>query len=69
MRKQGNGTPGSLPEPGVTCLSSLLLVFVFAPRAFLWVFQLFSLHKNQHSIFQFNPETLDEELFIYLFIY
>ena len=48
--------PGSIPGPGVTCGLSLLLVLVPAPRVFLQVLQFSSLHKNQHSKFQFDPE-------------
>ena len=48
--------PGSIPGPGVTCGLSLLLVLVPAPRVFLWVLQFSSLHRNQHSKFQFDPE-------------
>ena len=48
--------PGSIPGPGVTCGLSLLLVLVPAPRVFLRVLRFSSLHKNQHSKFQFDPE-------------
>ena len=48
-------------RPGVICGLSLLLVLVLATRVFLWVLRLSSLHKNQHSKFQFDLETLDEE--------
>ena len=48
--------PGSIPGPGVTCGLSLLLVLVSAPRVFLQVLQFSSLHKNQHSKFQFDRE-------------
>ena len=53
--------PGSIPGPGATCGLSLLLVLVPAPRVFLRVLRFSSLHKNQHSKFQFDPETVDEE--------
>ena len=39
---------GSIPEPGIICGLSLLLVLVLAPRVFLWVIWFFSLLKNQH---------------------
>ena len=48
--------PGSIPGPGIICGLSLLLVLVRASRVFLWVLQFSSLHKNQHSKFQFHPE-------------
>ena len=48
-------------RPGVICGLSLLLVLVLATRGFLRVLRLSSLHKNQHSKFQFDLETLDEE--------
>ena len=48
--------PGLIPGPGVTCGLSLLLVLVPAPRVFLQVLRFSSLHKNQHSKFQFDPE-------------
>ena len=48
--------PGSIPGPDVTCGLSLLLVLVPAPRVFLRVLRFSSLHKNQHSKFQFDPE-------------
>ena len=48
--------PGSIPGPGFTCGLSLLLVLVPAPRVFLRVLRFSSLHKNQHSKFQFDPE-------------
>ena len=63
----------------------LLLVLVLAPRTFLRVLRFSSLHKNQHSKFQFNqnrrparkPAKADVAsslhiviyVFIYLFIY
>ena len=47
---------GSIPGPGVTCGLSLLLVLIPAPRVFLWVLRFSSLHKNQHSKFQFDLE-------------
>ena len=47
---------GSIPGPGITCGLSLLLVLVPAPRVFLRVLRFSSLHKNQHSKFQFDPE-------------
>ena len=42
---------GSIPGPGVTCGLSLLWGLVLAPRVFLRVLRLSSLHKNQHSNF------------------
>ena len=53
--------PGSIPGPGVTCGLSLLLVLVRAPRVFLRVLRFSSLHKNQHSKFQFDLETMNKE--------
>ena len=53
--------PGSIPGPGVTCGLSLLLVLVPAPRVFLRVLRFSSLHKNQHSKFKFDLETVDKE--------
>ncbi len=41
-------------RPGAICGLSLLLVLVPAPRVFLRVFRFSSLHKNQHSKFQFD---------------
>ena len=60
--------PSLIPGPGVTSESSLLSVLVLAPRVFPRIFQLFSLHKNQHSTFQFNLETADgksHQIFLY----
>ena len=48
----------SIPKPGVTRRLRLgwdVLFLVPAPRIFLRVFLFSSLHKNQHSKFQFDP--------------
>ena len=69
--------------PGAICGPSLLMVLVLAPRVFLWVlrFSSSSLYKSQHSKFQFDLATVDEEplygichcnvylFFIYLFYF
>ena len=55
-RECRDGIVGSIPEPGVTCGLSLLLVLVPAPRVFLRVLRFSFLHKNQLSKFQFDPE-------------
>ena len=52
---------GSIPGPGVICGLSLLLVLSLAPRVFLRVLRISSLRKNQHSKFQFDTESVDEE--------
>ena len=49
--------PDSIPEPGVTCGLSFLLVLVPAPRVFLRVLRFSSLHRKKCSKFQFDPET------------
>ena len=53
--------PGSIQGPGVKCVLCFLLVLIVAP----WVFLLFlcfsSIHKNQHSKFQFDLETVDKK--------
>ena len=52
---------GSIKGPGVKCVLCFLLVLIVAP----WVFLLFlcfsSIHKNQHSKFQFDLETVDKK--------
>ena len=48
--------PRSVPGPGVTCGLNLWLVLVPVPGGFLRVLRFSSLHKNQHSKFQFDPE-------------
>ena len=45
---------GSIPGPGVTCGLSLLLVF---PQALRFS----SLHKNQHSKFQFDLDSVEKK--------
>ena len=66
----GDGSKGALEavkgEQGwrsrkSTCGLSLLLVLVHAPTVFLQVLRLFSLHKNQHSKFQFDLQTVDKK--------
>ena len=71
---------GLIPGPGVTCGLSLLLVLVL-PTASVRVLQFSSLHKNQHSKFQFIQKQWTKShhvdmpllnpiyLFNYLFIY
>ena len=49
------------PDPFVTCGLSLLLVLVPARRVFLRVLRFFPLHKNPHSKFQFDLETVDKK--------
>ena len=48
-------------QPGAICGLSLLLVVILAPRVFLRVLWFSSLHKNQHSKFQFDLESVDKE--------
>ena len=69
--------PGLIPGLSVICGLSLLLVLVPAPRGFFsGYFRFSSLHKNQHSKFQFDLERVVEwplcgcgtEIPIYLFI-
>ena len=52
--------PGSIPGSVVICELSLLLVLVLAPRVFLRVLRISSLHKNQH--FQ-NPIRPGRQVF------
>ena len=52
---------GLISGPGVTCVLSFLLVLILAPRVFLPDLYFSSLHKNQHSKFQFDLETLDKK--------
>ena len=54
---------GSIPQPDFTNGFSLLLVPVLALKVFLWVLQISSFHKNQHSWFQLNLTPQSEELF------
>ena len=53
--------PDSIPGPGVICGLSLVLVLVLAPKVFHRVLRFSSLHKNQHSKFQFDLETEAKE--------
>lgn len=48
---------GTVPEPGLTCGSSLFLVVVLAPTVFLRVLWFSSLHKNQHGKFQVGHDA------------
>ena len=45
----------SIPEPNDTCELIVSLILVFASRFFLQVLRFYSLLKNQHFKFQFNP--------------
>ena len=49
--------PNSIPEPGVTCELSSVLVLIPVLRVFLRVLRFSSLHKNEYSKFQFDQET------------
>ena len=49
-------SPGSIPEPGVMCGFSLLLVLIPTPSIFLLLLQFSFIHKNQHFKFQFDRE-------------
>ena len=51
--------PGSIPGLGTICGLSLLLLLVSALRVFLRVLRFSSLHKNQHSKFQFDQACMD----------
>ena len=72
-------THGDLNSQQVTVCCCLLLVLVLAPSVFLRVVRFSQLHKNQHSKFQFDLETVDEEplrgichckfLFIFIFYF
>ena len=46
---------------GVKCALCSLLVLIFAPWVFLLVLCFSSIHKNQHSKFQFHLETVDKK--------
>ena len=56
--------PASIPGPSIIWGLSLLLVLVLAPRVFLRLLWFSSLHKNQHSKFQFDPEMRATGYFI-----
>ena len=51
---------GMIPGVDANCGVSLLSVLVPASKVFLWVPWFSSLHKSQHSKFQFDLETVDE---------
>ena len=50
--------PGSIPELGVICGLSLLLVLVLAPRGFSPGTPVFLCSKNNMSKFQFDLESV-----------
>ena len=53
--------PGSIPGLGVICGLGLSLVLVPAPRVFIRVLRLSSLHKNQHFQIPIRPGNSGEK--------